>query len=113
MGRESGRRGRSTWNFNVDCVVNPNSQPVAVLRYTQTLTEDMSALDNDTAAVHLILETGQEFKEVPIPNKDLALGEFLDQVLKTLEVCSCLLSAQGGEAVSLVFCRSGAYILRM
>ncbi len=38
--------------------------------------------------VHLVLETGQEFKEVPVPNGEIALGEFLDQVLKALEVCS-------------------------
>ena len=60
------------------------SQHSCVLGYTNSV--DMSAQEGNTTAVHLILETGQEFKEVPVQSRDLALGEFLDQVLKALEV---------------------------
>lgn len=47
----------------------------------------MSAAESNTTAVHLALETGLEFKEVSVPDRGVALGEFLEQVLKALEVC--------------------------
>ena len=37
-------------------------------------------------AVTLVLETGEEFKEVPVSHTALPLAEFLDQALKSLEV---------------------------
>lgn len=38
------------------------------------------------SSVTLVLETGQRFEEVPVPDGEKTLGEFLDQVLKDLEV---------------------------
>lgn len=41
--------------------------------------------------VTLILETGQKFEEVPVQTEDVPLAEFLDKVLKALEVTSVCL----------------------
>lgn len=49
----------------------------------------MNPESNTASTVTLVLETGQKFEEVPVRSSDSSLEEFLDQVLKDLEVC-CL-----------------------
>ena len=43
-------------------------------------------MNPESTAVTLVVETGGRFEEVPITNGEITLGDFLDQVLKRLEV---------------------------
>ena len=49
-------------------------------------------MNPESTAVTLVVETGGRFEEVPITNGEITLGDFLDQVLKRLEV-SCVSGA--------------------
>ena len=56
---------------------------------TKQVTQTSAAMNPDPesiTAVTLVLETGEEFKEVPVSHTALPLAEFLDQALKSLEV---------------------------
>lgn len=49
----------------------------------------MSTVTDNTITIFLRLSSGETFEDIPVPNLDLTLAEFLDQVLKDLEVpCS-------------------------
>lgn len=43
-------------------------------------------LEIAASIVTLVLETGERFTEIPLLDKNVSLGEFLDQSLKALEV---------------------------
>lgn len=48
----------------------------------------MSTVTDHTITVFLRLSSGEIFEDIPVSNLDLTLAEFLDKVLKDLEV-SC------------------------
>ena len=56
-----------------------------------------------SATVSLRLGTGQLFGDIPIPDTEITLAEFIDATLKDLEVNFSLLNLKAGSCMCIMY----------